>query len=174
MDGTVVYFESRVPSRYELDNCKKVIMTDSNVWDPTNERIAIVSVTSGVTNLPIVETSERLRISCMSVKTAKTANSEEHDDCDNEMIPFDDALFLNRMIGKVHVATAYRDANVAFVGSKDRSSRPYAADPALTEWLVTNTTNLGRDEVLEVLAAMNAKYANVTDPALPRTSGCVA
>ncbi|KAI2496731.1 hypothetical protein MHU86_17778 [Fragilaria crotonensis] len=47
--------------------------------------------------------------------------------------------------------------------------RPYAADPGtLTEWLVTNTTNLGRDEVLEVLAAMNAKYANVTDPALPQ------
>ena len=47
--------------------------------------------------------------------------------------------------------------------------RPYAADPGtLTEWLVTNTTNLGRDEVLAVLAAMNAKYANVTDPALPQ------
>ena len=45
--------------------------------------------------------------------------------------------------------------------------RPYAADPGtLTEWLVSNTTDLGRDAVLEVLAAMNAKYANVTDPAL--------
>ncbi len=121
MDGTVVCFESRVPSRYELDNCKTVIMTDGNVWDPSNVRIASVSVTSEVTNLPIVETSERLRISCMSVKTTKTANSEDHDD--DEMIPFDDALFINRMIGKVHVATAYRDANVAFVGSKDRHSR---------------------------------------------------
>ena len=45
--------------------------------------------------------------------------------------------------------------------------RPYAADPGtLTEWLVSNTTDFGRDVVLEVLAAMNAKYANVTDPAL--------
>ena len=47
--------------------------------------------------------------------------------------------------------------------------RPYAADPGtFTEWLVSRTANLGRDAVLEVLAAMNAKYANVTDPALPQ------
>ncbi len=118
MDGTVVYFKSRMPSRYELDNCKTVIMTDGNVWDPTNVRSASVSVMSGVTNLPIVETSERLRISCMGVKTAKTANSEDQD-CNNEMIPFDHALFLNRMIGKVHVAIAYRDAKVAFVEARN-------------------------------------------------------
>ena len=45
--------------------------------------------------------------------------------------------------------------------------RPYAADPGtLTEWLVVNTADLGRDTVLAVLAAMNAKYANVSDPLL--------
>jgi hypothetical protein len=84
-----------VPSRYELDNCKTVIMTDGNVWDPTNVRIARISVLSGVTDLPIVEMSERLRISCMGVKTAMTANFEDHD-CENEMLPFDDASFLNQ------------------------------------------------------------------------------
>jgi hypothetical protein len=43
--------------------------------------------------------------------------------------------------------------------------RPFAADPGtLTEWLVANTADLGRDAVLAVLAAMNAKYANVVDP----------
>lgn len=42
--------------------------------------------------------------------------------------------------------------------------RPYAADPGtLTEWLVSHTDRVGRDEMLEVLAAMNAKYANVVD-----------
>ena len=47
--------------------------------------------------------------------------------------------------------------------------RPYAADPGtLTEWLVANTADLGRDAVLAVLAAMNAKYANVVDPLLPQ------
>ena len=45
--------------------------------------------------------------------------------------------------------------------------RPYAADPGtLTEWLVAKTANLGRDADLAVLAAMNAKYANVVDPLL--------
>ena len=42
---------------------------------------------------------------------------------------------------------------------------PYAADPGtLTEWLVAPTADLGRDAVLAVFAAMNAKYANVVDP----------
>ncbi len=45
--------------------------------------------------------------------------------------------------------------------------RPYAADPGtLTEWLVAKTANLRRDAALAVLAAMNAKYANVVDPLL--------
>ena len=47
--------------------------------------------------------------------------------------------------------------------------RPYAADPGtLTEWLVAKTADLGRDAVLAVLAAMNAKYANVVDPLITR------
>jgi hypothetical protein len=42
---------------------------------------------------------------------------------------------------------------------------PYAADPGtLTGWLVARNEGLDRDSVLAVLAAMNAKYANVTDP----------
>jgi hypothetical protein len=45
--------------------------------------------------------------------------------------------------------------------------RPYVADPGiLTEWLVAKTANLGRDAALAVLAAMNAKDANVVDPLL--------
>ena len=45
--------------------------------------------------------------------------------------------------------------------------QPYAADSGtLTEWLVVKTANLGRDAALAVLAAMNAKYANLVDPLL--------
>lgn len=40
--------------------------------------------------------------------------------------------------------------------------RPYAADPGtLTGWLVKDTTGASSDEVLRILAATNAKYANV-------------
>ena len=43
--------------------------------------------------------------------------------------------------------------------------RPYADDPrTLTEWSIASTTDLGQDAVLAVLAALNAKYANVVDP----------
>jgi hypothetical protein len=44
---------------------------------------------------------------------------------------------------------------------------PYAADPGtLTGWLVTRNEGLDRDSILAVLASMNAKYTNVTDPQL--------
>ncbi len=40
--------------------------------------------------------------------------------------------------------------------------RPYAADPGtLTGWLVKDTIGASDDEVLRILAATNAKYANV-------------
>ncbi|KAI2489189.1 hypothetical protein MHU86_25410 [Fragilaria crotonensis] len=40
--------------------------------------------------------------------------------------------------------------------------RPYAADPGtLTGWLVKDTLEASPDEVLRILAATNAKYANV-------------
>jgi hypothetical protein len=43
--------------------------------------------------------------------------------------------------------------------------RPYAADPGhFTQWLVTNTADLGQDTVFTALAAMSAKYARVVDP----------
>jgi hypothetical protein len=36
MLGLTCYFDSRVPSKYELDNCQHIIMTSDEVWDPTN------------------------------------------------------------------------------------------------------------------------------------------
>ena len=34
MDGTTVYFETRVPTQYELENCKTIQVTDETVWGP--------------------------------------------------------------------------------------------------------------------------------------------
>ena len=45
--------------------------------------------------------------------------------------------------------------------------QPFAADPGtLTEWLVAKTADLRQDDVLAVLAALNANYANRVDPLL--------
>lgn len=43
MKGTNVYFESRVPSKWEMQNCRIVTMTDDAPWDPANITIAAVS-----------------------------------------------------------------------------------------------------------------------------------
>ena len=117
MDGTTVYFETRVPTLHELDNCKIVQVTDETLWEPSS--VSIAGVMATVSDLPLIEVTERRKISSMSVGNATNLTGEY----DNDLVPFDDAAFLNRMIGNVHVATAYRDVNVAFIGSKDRHSR---------------------------------------------------
>lgn len=48
------------------------------------------------------------------------------------MAPYNDATFLNRMIGNVNVATAHRDVHILFVGSKDRHSQVNAETVART------------------------------------------
>jgi hypothetical protein len=35
MKGTVISFESRVPTKWELQNCRIVTVTSDEVWDPT-------------------------------------------------------------------------------------------------------------------------------------------
>ena len=46
MDGTTVYFETRVPTQYELENCKTIQLTDDTVWEPSSVSIANVAVMS--------------------------------------------------------------------------------------------------------------------------------
>ena len=62
MSGTTVYFESRVPSQWELENCNTIIMTDES-WDPTTISLAAAS-TSKWTR----EEQERRSISLIQVK----------------------------------------------------------------------------------------------------------
>jgi hypothetical protein len=48
MKGTNIYFESRVPSKWELQNCRIITMTDDNVWDPTAVKIAALMTPNGI------------------------------------------------------------------------------------------------------------------------------
>jgi Reverse transcriptase (RNA-dependent DNA polymerase) len=114
MDGTTVYFETRVPTAWELENCKTIEVTDESVWNPSNVTIANIATTS---DLPLVEMLTRRTLSSLNV-----TNKDIPDDTCNDLTPYDDATLLNRMIGNVKVATAHRDANISFVGSKDRHS----------------------------------------------------
>ena len=116
MDGTTVYFETRVPTAWELENCRNVQVTDSAVWNPSTVTIAGVSSNS---DLPLMEMTTRRTLFALNV-TKKVISAESQ----NDLTPYDDATLLNRMIGKVNVATAHRaDVSVSFVGSKDRHSQ---------------------------------------------------
>jgi hypothetical protein len=116
MDGTTVYFETRVPTAWELENCKTIQVTDSTVWNPSSVTIATVTTAS---DLPPVEALARRTLSSFSVIETAIPEAAHYD----MMTPYNDATFLNRMIGNVKVATAHRDVNILFVGSKDRHSQ---------------------------------------------------
>ncbi len=117
MDGTTVYFVTRVPAKWELKNCKSIQMTDSTaVWDPANVTIASVTTTS---DLPLMEVLTRRTVLTLNVNNM---NNTPATASDNNLTPYDDTTLLKRMIGNVNVATAHREVSLSFVGSKDRHS----------------------------------------------------
>jgi hypothetical protein len=115
MDGTTVYFETRVPTEWELENCKHVEMKDDSLWNPSQVTISNVTSTQ---DLPLVEVLPRRNILSLHVMN-KALSNETY----NDLTSYDEARFLNRMIGNVNVATAHRDLNVYFMESKDRHSQ---------------------------------------------------
>jgi hypothetical protein len=40
MKGANIFFETRVPTTWEMDNCRMIVMTDDAVWEPDNVSIA--------------------------------------------------------------------------------------------------------------------------------------
>ncbi|KAI2490038.1 Reverse transcriptase (RNA-dependent DNA polymerase) [Fragilaria crotonensis] len=60
------------------------------------------------------------RRSLFALRATNTDTSEES--C-NDLAPYDELTLLSRMIGNVNVATAHREVNVSFVGSKERHSQ---------------------------------------------------
>jgi hypothetical protein len=40
MHGSTCYFDSRVPSKYELDNYPRIVMTNDELWDPASLRLS--------------------------------------------------------------------------------------------------------------------------------------
>jgi hypothetical protein len=40
MKGTNIFFKTRVPTTWEMDNCRTIVMTDDAIWEPDNVSIA--------------------------------------------------------------------------------------------------------------------------------------
>ena len=125
MEGTTVYFETRAPTTWELQNCKVITVTDENVWDTST--VTISRLITNKSDVPMVELMAKREIMPM------TAHTSERDDGEfSDLTPFDEAKFIQRMVGSVQVASAYRESNIAFVGSKNRHSQVTAETVART------------------------------------------
>ena len=119
MDGTTVYFETRAPTAWELENCRTVEVTDSTVWDPGHVMIA------NVKSEETVEAITYRSICALKGKLCQCENYEIEED-HQPLSAFNESTFIKRMIGAVNVATAHRELVgkiVAFVGAKDRHSQ---------------------------------------------------
>jgi hypothetical protein len=44
MEGTVIYFNTRVPTEWEMENCRIQMMTDDTPWDPSRVEISAVGL----------------------------------------------------------------------------------------------------------------------------------
>jgi hypothetical protein len=92
MTGTTIYFETRVPSNWELDNCRIIVMTDESTWDPNTVSIATV------TSEPIFRpTCERQR---EPVRIANTV--DELRDISNV---YDENTMIQSVLSCVNIAT---------------------------------------------------------------------
>lgn len=121
--GTTVYFQSHVPTRWEMENCRIIELTVDAPWNPTEVLIGSLSggttasmETSAMREIHSLETQTRVQ-TCPKGKLCACCGS-------SDLSVYNEATMLTTMIGAVKIATASRkDMNVSFVGAKDRHSQ---------------------------------------------------
>ena len=117
MSGTTVFFKSRVPTPWEIENCRTIELTIDSPWNPSEVTIASMGMAPNDT---LEEAT--YRTICALENVPPTMNAECT--CRSNLATFDPTHMLRRMVSSVHIATAHReDSAVAFVGAKDRHSR---------------------------------------------------
>jgi hypothetical protein len=113
MKGTNIYFESKkVLSKWEMQNCHIIVMTDDSPWDSSTIKIAAVSPT-GVKDQYI----ERER---STDNPALTGLSEV----------YDDSMLLQKMVSAVNISPKSLRSNVSYLGTKNRHSQVTAEEVA--------------------------------------------
>ena len=100
MSGTTVYFESRVLSQWELENCNTIIMTNES-WDPATVSLADIS-----SNKWTREEKERRNISFIRSKPGESIWNDGQ--LASSLEVHDDKYFIQRLIASVNVATHVR------------------------------------------------------------------
>jgi hypothetical protein len=105
MKGTIVSFESRVPTKWELQNCRMITVTSDKPWDPTSVTISAVTP-ARQSNLTIQRTDNPL----CGISDA-----------------YDESIMLQHMISAVKIS---RTSNVSYLGTKNRHSQITAEEVA--------------------------------------------
>jgi hypothetical protein len=140
MFGTTCYFNSRVPSNSELDNCPHIIMTNNEIWDATSLKTSHSSSEEEEYNgLVSTVTINREIMDCNPNDT-----QIKHDANESNIIRASVSAtltietMLRRILEKVQVATYLpqeQDRKVAVVGSKRRHSQVTAEELA-KKWII--------------------------------------
>lgn len=141
MDGTIIHFTTRVPTQWEMENCRLYMMTDDSPWDPAT--VQIYAISQKQTDHENVQISEIRKLACIA-----TTNQSMLEDSILRSVSevYDSQTFLRRMVGAVNIATSSqrteRDGTcmsckphvtthtVSFIGTKDRHAHVTAEEVA--------------------------------------------
>jgi hypothetical protein len=124
MKGTLVFFQSRVPTRWEIENCRTIELTQDHLWNPNEVNKAKVTTKYQKDDIE----SETYRQVCAFTKLLCVINGVNDCKCqsniDSGLSVFDEHIMIPRMVSSVKVATAFRETRtIAFVGAKDCHSQ---------------------------------------------------
>jgi hypothetical protein len=119
MIGTTVFFESRVPTIWEYENCRIVELTLDTPWNPGDVKIALLS-----SNNSTLEQTTYCNLCAMERIPRCTNHCRAECECGSDLSVFDQSSMTRRMISAVEIATSYRDEqSISFVGAKDHHSQ---------------------------------------------------
>jgi hypothetical protein len=139
MDGTVIYFDTRAPSKLEMDNFRIYAMTDDTSWDPSNVKIGKIKQISR-------EAMCMMEIQNIACTSQMTQYDLERSIVQSVSGAYDGPTMMRRMVKAVNIATESqkykRDGTyvnkylniitygVSFIGSKDQHKHVTAEEVA--------------------------------------------
>jgi hypothetical protein len=110
MSGTTIFFESRVPSQWEMDNCQVFVMTHDSTWDPMTVQISAVAPVHPLHTLATLKANQE---------------SPKSPEPDNALLSmsnvYDDFTFLSRAISTVHIHDI-RTSQASYMVARNRHS----------------------------------------------------
>lgn len=116
--GTTVFFSSRVPSKWEMENCRVIEMTLDSPWNPAEVFIRGVNTSR--------DTIEEITMrEICTIRSANSSNGKKYQCCvsTNDLAVYEEYQMITKVVAAVRVATASRETSVSFLGAKDRHSQ---------------------------------------------------